>query len=1468
MNDTSYSSLSSLMQPIASEPLSSTLPYTYGFSTAEPSSSMDPSLCYFTPENPFLPNYPPPVSPSVPKDWLHLRPSSPPDFSSSTSHVLPVNNVPDNSQYTQDWYSHPSASPSSQWYPSNPKPSFSYYHPVGSFDNPTYPYYSLSYPSQVYQDLLSTNIHSEGRWNQDQMRSSDFSCSYQSGDESDFCTWPEVKHTNETQFGHLKHYGEQQTGNLMDHSLGLKEAYGYWQDFSTVGMDHPLLGYTCSNFKDFSPTCSQEDLEANAQVRSSSLLQTSAELLDSTFGETASCTVGLPVLPTNNSVSKPSNSGSDALSCSSALLGNPCDSENPIILFPSLLMDFPPINAQESKCEAQVAKGVNSLSWNMENTGSRHATMEVAGTKNQESSVICSRSSTFALDSPEILERGSGVLDSDTQPLSSVPSKSASQLGDLSSTVTDMASNETPCLLELDSPFERLGDSDGAYITLEVGGNACLTTKPDGLANSVENTSTAKKTEGLGDSVENVSAAKKTDGLVDSVENVLAASYVQCIPVVDILSSDCHLSTPSQVIPFSLTETAPVVSTTESNDFGLCQLFPFSSSETLPVASAARFIEESMGSDNIRTSQLLPFSFSETATVVSIECLEGSLGCDKLQSCFGNVDGSDGLYHRTNGTIKSFDLPGNVDEWHEKMIETIAIKSLNTTLSENVTNDGLGNSSDQVKMDIIKDSKNNLVNVFDKNGPASHQRDPIKYIEGSAGGFAASLLENMMPKDGASDFSKTVVHSGIDYPSLVQSMHNLSVLLLARCSSGSENLREPDLQSLQSVICNLSECLVKMMGHSTSTIGAALKPKEVCIGGDSGISQKVVEGESVDAQKQVPTHIRRSRVTEISNQSERRRRDRINEKMKSLRDLIPDCSKSDKASVLDDAIEYLKMLQLQVQVSTLDGCYCKDKDDVDFPVQEVKKIFHSTGKELAAEKSNPSQIFAEAVQSQKINSAQQGSKREKLFSQEQVKPCETSPFKLQNLSGGLRRDFRSELEERDIRILLYKNLWSEAEAALASLKFDIKYTKLELEMEKQKKYERDAPEFDSRDCKTPKSKAAVNFLSCPEVILNITGTGLDHAATVLSQEKSHGVPNVTRSLTSVMDDILQTDAKKVNWRQRDMLYSWGKGHGEFDSRSCLDAYDWHMLQPNAKTETEPTKELLANFGVLEECDLHSELKRTEATKTSSHSIDKSHVSSNDCTDVGAISDPSSHELNLYHRSNFTEGKGCGTKQSYLPDSTKASLNNFNKQYSYSLLSPDGEPFVNADCYADDCPYSIGRGRIPSKKQISDIGDCSLEGNQSESSQSVYSEHEVSNSIFKTDSSITNALTFSDYFEVRSGVSPPMGVPPNSLDDSMVNNSDMEREDNRDIINEHREFLFLASPTPWKLDSEESNFFMNTGNRTGNAVLQDGAKAEASNEYEIVTGLESVTVGTTAEENLSSESESSWEHIVKEKDNIC
>ncbi|KAL9251089.1 Transcription factor PHYTOCHROME INTERACTING FACTOR-LIKE 15-like protein [Drosera capensis] len=89
--------------------------------------------------------------------------------------------------------------------------------------------------------------------------------------------------------------------------------------------------------------------------------------------------------------------------------------------------------------------------------------------------------------------------------------------------------------------------------------------------------------------------------------------------------------------------------------------------------------------------------------------------------------------------------------------------------------------------------------------------------------------------------------------------------------------------------------------------------------GDSEGPSDEVEEESIGLRKASPARAgaKRSRAAEVHNLSERRRRDRINEKMRALQELIPNCNKADKASMLDEAIEYLKTLQLHVQMMSM-----------------------------------------------------------------------------------------------------------------------------------------------------------------------------------------------------------------------------------------------------------------------------------------------------------------------------------------------------------------------------------------------------------------------------------------------------------------------------------------------------------------------------------------------------------------------
>ncbi|KAL8250700.1 hypothetical protein R6Q59_034393 [Mikania micrantha] len=78
--------------------------------------------------------------------------------------------------------------------------------------------------------------------------------------------------------------------------------------------------------------------------------------------------------------------------------------------------------------------------------------------------------------------------------------------------------------------------------------------------------------------------------------------------------------------------------------------------------------------------------------------------------------------------------------------------------------------------------------------------------------------------------------------------------------------------------------------------------------------QKLAEGRQ---NSNPPRSSKRTRAAEFHNMAEKRRRSRINEKLKALQTLVPNSNKTDKASMLDEAIEYLKQLQLKVQTLTM-----------------------------------------------------------------------------------------------------------------------------------------------------------------------------------------------------------------------------------------------------------------------------------------------------------------------------------------------------------------------------------------------------------------------------------------------------------------------------------------------------------------------------------------------------------------------
>ncbi|MCO5557128.1 hypothetical protein L7F22_010684 [Adiantum nelumboides] len=95
----------------------------------------------------------------------------------------------------------------------------------------------------------------------------------------------------------------------------------------------------------------------------------------------------------------------------------------------------------------------------------------------------------------------------------------------------------------------------------------------------------------------------------------------------------------------------------------------------------------------------------------------------------------------------------------------------------------------------------------------------------------------------------------------------------------------------------------------------SIKPMLI-VGEDSDYQSEYVE-ELAATEKKSPSIVKRLRSAEMHNQSERKRRVKINDKLKTLQQLIPNGNKPDKASLLDAVIEYIKRLQSQLQVISM-----------------------------------------------------------------------------------------------------------------------------------------------------------------------------------------------------------------------------------------------------------------------------------------------------------------------------------------------------------------------------------------------------------------------------------------------------------------------------------------------------------------------------------------------------------------------
>ncbi|MED6131783.1 hypothetical protein PIB30_013034 [Stylosanthes scabra] len=90
--------------------------------------------------------------------------------------------------------------------------------------------------------------------------------------------------------------------------------------------------------------------------------------------------------------------------------------------------------------------------------------------------------------------------------------------------------------------------------------------------------------------------------------------------------------------------------------------------------------------------------------------------------------------------------------------------------------------------------------------------------------------------------------------------------------------------------------------------------------GQGGSNPNPMQGQGGNTNSGQPkqrVRARRGQATDPHSIAERLRRERIAERMKALQELVPNANKTDKASMLDEIIDYVKFLQLQVKVLSM-----------------------------------------------------------------------------------------------------------------------------------------------------------------------------------------------------------------------------------------------------------------------------------------------------------------------------------------------------------------------------------------------------------------------------------------------------------------------------------------------------------------------------------------------------------------------
>lgn len=137
----------------------------------------------------------------------------------------------------------------------------------------------------------------------------------------------------------------------------------------------------------------------------------------------------------------------------------------------------------------------------------------------------------------------------------------------------------------------------------------------------------------------------------------------------------------------------------------------------------------------------------------------------------------------------------------------------------------------------------------------------------------------------------------------------------AKFSAGKLLSFAPGQQQIRPDIDTLQQEFGSGLRHLNLVPGAQLapfNPKQCAEDGRNGNGVAVGGGAP-----KARVRARRGQATDPHSIAERLRREKISDRMKNLQELVPNSNKTDKASMLEEIIEYIKFLQLQTKVLSM-----------------------------------------------------------------------------------------------------------------------------------------------------------------------------------------------------------------------------------------------------------------------------------------------------------------------------------------------------------------------------------------------------------------------------------------------------------------------------------------------------------------------------------------------------------------------